>query len=461
MDLSKLPKLSQTHTPPNDGDAASADAHAAQPRSDYGGPSTPVYRPEGEGLYTAMDVFLSVGVGLLFIFLGLNYGKYLMGSTTAYPPITGTGIVWSPGHPKAGQEVPPEELSAENKKAYDDQIVGRAMGIVSESSLFLFGVASIAAGLLGVVGHLGAVPLVARRGAMWLGVVVTGLALAYALYAAVALLGHGITPIMTLLALIVGGMTLFFQAAAARALGGGGFVVGGIPGGAVATTTYPYYGTAARPTASPSSPVRSAGSAPVGRAPAMSPARLVHHRFAHQVLRQHVLGSPAQAVGALQGPGGRRLLLELWDATCRVVGARSDGPAPDAATPDGLEAEMTQVGPYSAAVVTMPPAVGEGEASFVGVVFRSYVRQDGAVIERQPLVLYYTLEVGKGGVGGPATDGNPAAGTAPPTVLCEWNGPDHVRFADVVPAEFGAFREAMRLKVQARQEAEDRAVGSA
>ena len=34
--------------------------------------------------------------------------------------------------------------------------------------------------------------------------------------------------------------------------------------------------------------------------------------------------------------------------------------------------------------------------------------------------------------------------------------PRLVRFADLVPAEFGAFREAMRAKVTARQEAEDK-----
>ena len=94
----------------------------------------------------------------------------------------------------------------------------------------------------------------------------------------------------------------------------------------------------------------------------------------------------------------------------------------------------------------MPPARARGEALFVGIVLRSYVRQDGAVIERSPLVLYYALELAND-----ATPGGPPTAT----VLCEWQGGDHVKFADVVPPDFAAFREAMRQKVQARQDAED------
>jgi hypothetical protein len=476
MDLSKLPKLSQTSTPPNDAGGPVGGPSPAAARPDYAGPATPAYRPDGDGGFTAMDVFLSVGVGLLFVFLGMNYGKHLMGSAAAYPPITGTGVEWGPRHPKAGQEVLPDELDPPNRKAYDDRVVGRRMGIVSESSLFLFGLALILAGLLGVVGRVGAVPLAVRRGAMWVGLAATAAGLCYALYATVAMLGNGITPIMTMMSLLVGGMTLFVQAGAVRALGGmvdsgrdgggragDGRVGGGRDGvghdgtgrdrgGWVGGTAGPDAPTISwRPSAGVPAAGPSAGGATTARVPA-SPARQVHQRFAHEVLRRRVSESPVAVVGALQSPGGRRLLLDLWDATCRLVGTTAE-----ATPPTGLDVETTQVGPYSAVVVTLPATTGEGEATLVGVVLRSYVRQDGAVIERQPLMLYYTLEVGKRPPVDPAAAGKPSAvAVPPPTVLCEWQGSDHVRFPDVVPPAYGAFREAMRFKVQARQLAEDR-----
>ena len=180
----------------------------------------------------------------------------------------------------------------------------------------------------------------------------------------------------------------------------------------------------------------------MGMPAAVNPERAVHNRFAHQVLRRQVFDDPARAIGTLQGPGGRKYLLDLWEATCHAAGAD-----PAAVLPAGLESEMTQVGPYSAAIVTMPPAQTRGEAQFVGIVLRSYVRQDGAVIERSPLVLYYALELAN----------DLAAGATTATVLCEWQGGDHVKFADAVASDFAAFREAMRQKVQLRQEAEDRA----
>jgi hypothetical protein len=325
------------------------------------------------------------------VFLGLNYGKHLLGNNEAYPEITGTGYVWTAPHPKAGQPILPEELSPENKKNYDQQVVGRQLGIVSDSSLFLFGAALAVAGLLGVAGHLGFLPLPVRQAAAGLGLLATVAGVGYAAWAIAVMMKGGIIPHLTMVAVLVGGLSLFMQAGALRSLvgtpAGGGYP----PARAFADER-----TAARPPAG--------GVVP---APAAQPERAVHSRFAHQVLRRQVFDDPAKVIGTLQGPGGRKYLLDLWEATCHAAGVD-----PAAAPPTGLESEMTQVGPYSAAVVTMPPARGRGEAQFVGLVLRSYVRQDGAVIERSPLVLYYALELANDSAGGP-----PAA-----TVLCEWQG---------------------------------------
>jgi hypothetical protein len=363
-------------------------------------------------MVAALDIFMAFGVGILFIFLSLPYGKYMLGAAeNPYPEIKGTGFVWPQGTPKAGQEVTPEELQPEPKKVYQATIDGRKAAILGDSSVFLFGGAMLVAGLLMVVSRLGAVPLVGRKIASGAGIAITAAGLLYGAWAIVGMLRFGITPLVTMVAVLVGGMSLFMQVAGFRSLSGAP-----IP-------------QRRRVIADRGAPI-AAGALP------SSPARIAHHRFAHQMLRQEIFANPMRAVGLLQGPGGRLHLAELWDRQSEAVGlSLAQNP------PDGLHAEMTQVGPYSAAIVTMPPPQREGEAHFVGIVLRSYVRQDGAVIERQPVVLYYTLEMGNTG---------PAS-----AVLCEWQAGDHIRFADVVSPQFSAFREAMWQKVQSRQTAED------
>ena len=430
MDLSKLPRRSQTSTPPNDPNAVPGTPYAGgEPVAYSSSPRYRSYRDEDEGQLNFLDIFLAVGMGLLFVFLGSHYGKHLLGNKEAYPEIAGTGYVWTAPHPKAGQPILPQELSPENKAAYDQRIVGRRMAIISDSSMFLFGAALALAGLLGIAGHLWFLPPVVRQAVAGLGLVATLAGIAYALWAVVAMMGTGIIPHMTMVAILVGGVSLFMQAGALRSLVGASADAGHSPTRAFADERVAAWPAAARPD--------------VAAATTASPERVVHHRFAHQVLRRQVFDDPARVIGTLQGPGGRKYLLDLWEATCHAAGVD-----PAAVPPTGLESEMTQVGPYSAAVVTMPPARARGEAQLVGIVLRSYVRQDGAVIERSPLVLYYALELAAD-----ASAGGPPAATA----LCEWQGGDHVKFADAVASEFAAFREAMRQKVQFRQDAEDRA----
>jgi hypothetical protein len=106
---------------------------------------------------------------------------------------------------------------------------------------------------------------------------------------------------------------------------------------------------------------------------------------------------------------------------------------------------MTQVGPYTGAIVQLPPAKYKGEAHFVAVVLRSYTRADGSVVERHPLLLYYTLERAAGDDG------------VAKTVLCEWQAGDHVKYADAPSPNASSFREAIQEKVNALQKREDEA----
>src|SRR5881275_1981744 len=135
MDLSKLPKLSQTTTPVNDDPAV---VEREDRSRDAGGPED-----EGE-LAAALDIFLALGMGVLFIFLGMDYGRYLLKSGDPFPmpaAVTGTGYVWREGSPKAGKEVAPEDLQEPYKteyqqklKDYEQQVGFRNTNIISQSS---------------------------------------------------------------------------------------------------------------------------------------------------------------------------------------------------------------------------------------------------------------------------------------------------------------------------------------
>src|SRR5688500_523615 len=108
MDLSKLPRLSKTDRPPSDSDgpADSSGGGAAN----YEAPRRPahrrVYADDGEGgMGPFLEIWLSAGLGLLFVLLGLSYGKYVLNIGDPYPLPKGTGMVWAEGSEKAGQEV--------------------------------------------------------------------------------------------------------------------------------------------------------------------------------------------------------------------------------------------------------------------------------------------------------------------------------------------------------------------
>ena len=400
MDFDKLPKLSQTSTPSNDPGERGRDR--AIPHADG-----------REGELAFFDIFVAVGLGLFFIFMGMDYAKY------NYARMTGgawsTGVVWPTGHPKANQPVTVDELEEPFKSAH-------SINILSQGSLFVLGAMMALGGVAGFFCRLGLIPLSLRLSASVLGILLVAGGMLYALWATVTLMRGGTTPAMTLVAILTGGLSLFMHVEAAR-----------------------YLLAIRKP-----SPARNrvlgvnAGPGPTTLGKPEPKARAVHSRFAHQALRQQAFEQPARCLGMLQGPSGRKFLLDVWETVRQSAGA--DGTE---AGSEGLESEMTQVGPYSAAIVTLPRPAARGEAYFVGLVLRSYTREDGAVIERDPLLLYYTLEA----------DGLKLDGTPTGSSLCEWQAGDHVKFRDAVAPEFNAFREAMRQQVMARQKREDEGAG--
>ncbi len=96
MDLSKLPKLSQSpEPPPSSTDPAPPAAKRVVPRlsiADLG-----------------LDILVFVALGAIFMMLGPSFGGWLIAKIRGVP--YETGVVWSPGTPKENQPVELFELS--------------------------------------------------------------------------------------------------------------------------------------------------------------------------------------------------------------------------------------------------------------------------------------------------------------------------------------------------------------
>src|SRR5437660_7764543 len=131
MDVSKLPKLSQSDPPPkNDAaDTSGADTHAAPRRAE-----AIDYRPTPPEPISGGEIWFSVIVGVIFILLGHNFAGYELSRMSGKP--YHTGVNWTAG-PNTGQEV-----------AYPD-----LQGYVfwNDSAMFLIGVAVVLDALLRVV----------------------------------------------------------------------------------------------------------------------------------------------------------------------------------------------------------------------------------------------------------------------------------------------------------------------
>lgn len=187
MDLSKLPKMSQTPAPPQENsDASQADAAAARDRvMGYAQPSLPSSPEMGA------EIWVSLILGIVFLFLGQTFGKWAIAKMSGQP--FPTGIVWSPGAPKAGQPVEYFELQG-----------GTAWG---EMGFFALGAALVIdAGILALVTF-------GRRGyrLIYLAIFAAALGALINAVAIVKIMQDGITPLISILALGVGGLMIFWH----------------------------------------------------------------------------------------------------------------------------------------------------------------------------------------------------------------------------------------------------------
>jgi hypothetical protein len=176
MDLSKLPKLSQTppsatvEPPPS----ASPDIHHDEP-------------PERIGA----DVWLSAIIGLVFLLIGRRFAFYLFSMMTGAP--FHTNVNWLSG-PKAGQEVAYRELEG--------------FVFYNESAMFLFGLTLLLEAIMLSAIHS---RFAFTRPLIILALLIAVLATGYNLIVALMLFSTGVLPLFSLLAVAFGGYIVMHE----------------------------------------------------------------------------------------------------------------------------------------------------------------------------------------------------------------------------------------------------------
>ena len=204
MDMSKLPRLSQTNkddaptpvpggTPPAPAPDPDRTVPDSQPR-DRGGYDRDDRRSSGgydPGYSVGAEVWISVIFAIVYMFIGFNFARYVAAKVTG--GTYHTSVNWTAGE-KAGQEVD-----------YYDLQGGTAH---SDSAMFLFGVALLLEAIAMLIAHTGAP---GKKLFVGFALFVTLLATAYNLFVIVKLFGMSVTPLMSVIAVAIGGYMATYQ----------------------------------------------------------------------------------------------------------------------------------------------------------------------------------------------------------------------------------------------------------
>jgi hypothetical protein len=404
MDMSKLPRLSRSDPPPGE---AGIDASGAPPALDRPGRYPDYYADsiDGFGALAGVEIWFMAIFGIVLMFIFRDFAAYVIDHLLHRP--FHTNVTWTTG-PNEGQEVEYTELAG--------------MPWVSDSATFLFGLALCMDALVRL-----ATVFASRLRVLFLPMfLVTAGVILWNLYAIPKLWMAGVIPLFPFLAVAFLGYAAFQQWRLA------------FPSTAPPDPRPPRF-TAAVPQVDPTKAL-------LGRVLGGEPkVRCTHYKFAHHALRQAAMENPAKCLGLLQSPVAQRFLNELWEAVRTGCMQSAEPGLPPEPGAEGLEADMTQVGPYSAVIVTLPKPMVPTEAFFVAMVLRSYIRaEDGLTVDRHPVLLYYTLEYG-----GIREDGSPR------TILGEWQAGTHLAYGDGPVPDSSAFRDAVRGKVELLEKKED------
>ena len=214
MDLSKLPKLSQTPAPPAQappgpaaGDegvpppAVATSAYTAWCRECHA-PNLPGSRfcagcggklktesASPLGVSMGAEVWISAALGVLFMILGGSFGGWLFARMTGRDHHT--GVTWMEGHPLAGQEVGYWQVDG--------------FPALTESAIFLFGLAMFLEAIALAVVYS---RYRAKRAVLVLAMLIAAAATIYNLVVAIKLLQVGQMPLLSLFAVAFGGYIL-------------------------------------------------------------------------------------------------------------------------------------------------------------------------------------------------------------------------------------------------------------
>ena len=178
MDISKLPKFSDSPPPPLPEEPQPAMPMPAEPS-----------RQTGIGA----DIWVSLIIGLLFIFMGLNFGKFLVAKLAGQPYHTNYNWAPAPGSDTPGPEV-----------AYFDL---QGFTAWSDMGVFLFGLVLLleAAAKAAIAIR----PGYTSRLILFLAVVLTLATVLLNLFVCYRLMSIQVTPLISGLAVAFGGWILF------------------------------------------------------------------------------------------------------------------------------------------------------------------------------------------------------------------------------------------------------------
>jgi hypothetical protein len=193
MDLSKLPKLSDTK-----GQTAAENPDAPSPVVPQAAACYPV-PPRRPGV--GVDIWISLIIGILLLSLGGTFGRFLVAKISHQP--FHTGVNWQyTDTPKDGTEV--DYFDLQGYTAWSD------MGIFLFGLILLFEACSKTLLVLK--------PGKISRAVLMLAIVLTALAVVLNIIACAKLMSISITPILSGLAVAFGGWVLFEEYTALRAM---------------------------------------------------------------------------------------------------------------------------------------------------------------------------------------------------------------------------------------------------
>jgi hypothetical protein len=181
MDMSKLPRMSNSPAPPPQpsGDPAPA-------RAEYQSRVDPAIATAA-----GAEIWIAAALGVIFMIMGRTFGAYLF-ATLAGRPFP-TGVIWQTG-PNAGLEV-----------AYPDL---QGFTMLTDASIFLFGLTLV---LDAIVLFASAFAAKVRQPLVLFGLTVTVLVTVFNIYVVIKLLSSDITPIISLLACAFGVYIAIYQ----------------------------------------------------------------------------------------------------------------------------------------------------------------------------------------------------------------------------------------------------------